>query len=148
MRWRKSDGYFSEAYEKVVSQREAVIDNLRGGNTYECEIYHIGYNKNGDTVSVKFKTFDITSPFPYIQGLDRNINTGDTLKLKVYNLNEVEDDLVWYLNGEKLDDNLFCFTREGENKVSVRIKYLSDGSEETITKQVMVSRRPEYEEDL
>ena len=148
VRWRKSDGYFSEAYEKVVSQREAVIDNLRGGDTYECEIYHIGYKKNGDTVSVKFKTFDITSPFPYIQGLDRNINTGDTLKLKVYNLNEVEDNLVWYLNGEKLDDNLFCFTREGENKVSVRIKYLSDGSEETITKQVMVSRRPEYEEDL
>jgi hypothetical protein len=64
---------------------------------------------------------------------------GDTVRLKVYNLNEVEESLVWFLNGEEVPGDHLVFDRVGKNEVSVRIRYVIDGSEETITKIVSVN---------
>ncbi len=138
VRWRRDDGEFSDASEKVVNHREVLIDNLRGGQSYLCQIFHIGYASNGDTVSVKFRTKEMTSHYPYIYGLNRTVNVGDSVGLRVYNLNEVEESLVWYLNGERVQDNCMVFDRAGKNEVSVKIRYAIDGSEETITKMVSV----------
>jgi M6 family metalloprotease-like protein len=139
VRWRKDGEEFSKASEKVVNDREVLIDNLRGGQSYLCQIFHIGFTSNGDTASVKFRTKDVTSHYPYIYGLDRHIVVGDTVRLKVYNLNEVEESLVWFLNGEEVPGDHLVFDRVGKNEVSVRIRYVIDGSEETITKIVSVN---------
>lgn len=143
LRWREGGKEYSSAYEASVETNGYTIENLRGGRYYECEIFHTGYRKNGDTLTVRFKTDDITSSFPYIKGLERPVMVGDTVMLGIYNIVEVEDEIVWYLNGVPVQNSVFVFDKEGENKVEAKIRYMLDNSVETITKMVMVGVKEE-----
>lgn len=145
LRWREKDKEFSAANEGSTDANQYTIENLRGGRTYECEIFHIGYRKNGDTLTVNFKTDDVTSSFPYIKGLERPVMVGDSVMLGIYNIVEVEDEILWYLNGEPVENALFVFSREGKNRVEAKIRYMLDNSVETITRIVYVGIKKEEE---
>lgn len=138
IRWRAEGREFGESDKMMTEYPKCVIENLRGGERYECEIYHIGSRSNGDTVTVKFKTADITSPYPFIEGLARPIHVGDTLSLSIYNLNEMEDKIVWYIDNREVKDKIFMFDSEGEYDIRARIHYIQDGSIETINRKITV----------
>lgn len=138
VRWREDGEEFAESDNLMAENTECVIDNLRGGRTYECQLYHIGLKSNGDTSSVKFRTMDITSPYPYIVGLDRPVAAGDTVVPKIYNMNEVEESIRWSIDGSEVEDGILIFRTAGEKRVRAKIRYTQDGSEETITKIVKV----------
>jgi hypothetical protein len=89
---------------------------------------------------VKFKTLPVTSPFPYIHGLGGKVSSGDTVRLKVFNLSEEVEGIEWYLDGQQVPDGLFHFGREGVRRVEAKIRYIQDGSVETISKEIAVER--------
>lgn len=147
VRWKSKADSLSEVNEKMVNDKRCTLDNLKGGEKYECQIYHIGYFDNGDTVTVRFRTQDVTSPFPYIHGINRPLHVGDTVSFKIYNLNESEERISWYQGGRYLPDGVFVFDKEGKVEVKAEIEYVADGSKETIVKTVLVNQKGgNYEE--
>lgn len=149
IRWGSKGASPSDMNEKMVNETKCTLDNLKGGEKYECQIYHIGYLSNGDTVTVKFKTQDVTSPFPYIHGIAKPIHVGDTVSFKIYNLNESEKSISWYQGGRYLPDGLFVFDKEGKVEVKAEIEYVMDGSRETIVKTVLVNQKEgDYEDEI
>lgn len=142
IRWRMEKDGFRRSDEMVVEERSCTIDNLKPGQAYECQIFHIGYKKNGDTTEVRFKTLGVTSPFPYIEGIRKVHKVGDTIQLKIYNLSEIEEDIKWYLNDMEIDGGKFVFEEAGVQEIKAKIRYVQDGSTETLYRKISI-----HEED-
>lgn len=147
VRWRKDGDTFAESDRKVVEETRCLIENLKSGQLYVCEIFHIGYKKYGDTLNVKFKTEAMTSPYPYIYNLRPVYSVGDTAMLKIYNLGDMTDEIVWRLNGVEVENGQFVFNTLGENEISVNIRYMQDGSRETITRKVLINEKEDDDEN-
>lgn len=145
VRWGEKSVPDSMYNERIVSKRECVMDGLEGEKEYSCEVFYIGNNSNGDTLSTHFKTVKVNSPYPYIYGIKNEYSVGDTLKLKLFNVLELTNSIEWYADGQKIDSQNYIFISEGKKKISVRITYSSDKTVEIIEKEVNVNMANEDE---
>lgn len=138
VRWREEGESFAAENTMMVEDTSCRIFPIKSGVEYFGEIFYMGLRSNGDTSSFRFKGKEVTSPFPYIDGLDGKYRVGDSATLSLYNLSEVAQSVVWYLNGEILPNGVYTFHREGKNEIMVKIKYRSDGSEEIIKRYIII----------
>ena len=79
-----------------------------------------------------------TSEFPYIYKLSEKYSFGDTLRVSVANLSEETESIAWFIDGRKMDKNYIRLDKKGIRELKLVIVYKSDGSTETITKEICV----------
>ena len=115
-----------------------IFENLQPKTDYFCSLHHIGSHGNGDTVSLRFSTLALTSPYPYIM-LHRHYSTGDTLEMVINNITEDYKSVIWYINGWRAISDRYIFRQAGEYEIKVILEYASDGSQEVIIRRLTVN---------
>lgn len=115
-----------------------IFEDLQPKTDYLCSIHHIGEHDNGDTVTLRFSTLALTSPYPYIM-LDRHYNAGDTLEMVISNITEDYKSVIWYINGWRAISDRYIFRQAGDYEIKVVLEYSSDNSHETITRKLTVT---------
>lgn len=141
VRWKGKEKEDSLFVERIVSKKECRLDGLNEGKEYDCDIFYIGNNSNGDTVTVKIKTMEINSPFPFMYGVKSTYYIGDTLNLRLFNVLEHYNSIEWMVDGNKVTMGEFVFRSEGKRKISARITYSSDKSVEMIERIINIERK-------
>ena len=91
----------------------------------------------GKAVSTKFRTYPVTSSFPYIFVDKDGYRKGEPSQLRIFNLVEKHKGIEWYADGELLDGNTFVPQQEGD-MIMEAVIYYYDGSEEKIYKKISV----------
>lgn len=115
-----------------------IFEDLQPKTDYFCSIHHIGEHSNGDTVTLRFSTLALTSPYPYIM-LNRYYTAGDTLEMVINNITEECKSAVWYINGWRAISDRYIFRNAGEYEIKVVLEYSSDNSQETIIRKLTVT---------
>ena len=133
----------AEVYRDTALVNRYTFSGLTPRTEYYCKIYHIGEFHNGDTLSLKFTTFPLSSPYPYIY-LDRiSYSTQDTLDLVLNNVTEETSSCLWYINDVRALSDRYVFREPGEYTVKAVLVYESDGSNETIIRRLTVKEAKE-----
>ena len=112
--------------------------DLQPKTDYFCSLYHIGKHGNGDTVTIRFSTQALTSPYPYIL-LKRHYSAGDTLEMVINNITEECSSVIWYINGWRALSDRYIFREVGEYEIKAVLEYSSDGSKEEIIRRLTVN---------
>lgn len=117
-------------------ENDYIIDYLTPGVEYECKLFTdpYTYRPGMDTLKFDFKTFDVTSPYPFIPNIKRVYDKGEVIELSVLNINEDVDSIFWYVDGVKIDGNSYKAVREGLIEIRADIQYSRDNSIESIRK--------------
>ena len=128
--------------EKAVRDTSLItrftFENLDPKTDYICTIYHIGEHANGDSVSLRFSTSALTSPYPYIVMDKRSYHTGDTLDLAINNLTEDLSSCMWYINGNRAITDRYVFRTAGTYEIKAVLVYSTDGSSESVIRTLTV----------
>lgn len=127
-----------ELKHDTTSITRYIFEELQPKTDYFCSIYHIGEHSNGDTVTMRFSTLALTSPYPYLM-LNRYYTAGDTLEMVINNITEEYQSAVWYINGWRAISDRYIFRQAGEYEIKVILEYSSDGSQETIVRKLTVT---------
>jgi immune inhibitor A len=146
VRWRLKNGSESDYQETETEEKSYKFENIEAGKDYLCELFYKGDIYNGDTTKISFKTVSVTSDFPYIYGLKENITVGDTVTLKVFNINEPYKSVNWFVNNSHLLTEQYVFSEAGIVTISAHISYISDKSVEIIKRKVIVSLKEDEDE--
>ena len=91
----------------------------------------------GKAVSSKFRTYPVTSSFPYIFVDKDGYRKSEPAQLRIFNLVEQHKSIEWYADGELLEGDTFVPQQEGDVILEAVIYYY-DGSEEKIYKRISV----------
>ncbi len=146
--WDSYDN-LSEPVKDTTYASRYTFNGLNPKSEYRCMIYHIGEHQNGDTVSMRFSTSALTSPYPYIVLDKRAYSMGDTLDLALNNLTEDLSSCHWFINGHRATTDRYIFRSTGTYEIQAVLVYASDGSSETIRRILNVKEAilPENDED-
>ena len=127
-----------EIFKETFYTERATLSGLKPGSSYSVSLYYQGNNHCSDTLSGTFTTDMETSEFPYIYKLSEKYSFGDTLRVSVANLSEETESIAWFIDGRKMDKNYIRLDKKGIRELKLVIVYKSDGSTETITKEICV----------
>lgn len=127
-----------ETFKETFYTERATLSGLKPGSSYSVSLYYQGNNHCSDTLSGTFTTDMETSEFPYIYKLSEKYSFGDTLRVSVANLSEETESIAWFIDGRKMDKNYIRLDKKGIRELKLVIVYKSDGSTETITKEICV----------
>ncbi|MDD6104443.1 MAG: M6 family metalloprotease domain-containing protein [Bacteroidales bacterium] len=127
-----------EIFKETFYTERATLSGLKPGSSYSVSLYYQGNYNCSDTLSGTFTTDMETSEFPYIYKLSEKYSFGDTLRVSVANLSEETESIAWFIDGRKMDKNYIRLDKKGIRELKLVIVYKSDGSTETITKEICV----------
>lgn len=143
--WGEADG--TDTFRDTTTLNRYVFNALHPRTEYSCSLYHAGTHSNGDTVSLRFSTSALTSPYPYIM-LRRHYFKGDTLEMVLNNIPEDYLSVRWYINGGELTGNdRYIFRNTGEYEIRAVLQYGSDGSLETVIRKITVTEPQNRKDD-
>lgn len=143
--WGEGDG--TDTFRDTTTLNRYVFNALHPRTEYSCSLYHAGTHSNGDTVSLRFSTSALTSPYPYIM-LRRHYFKGDTLEMVLNNIPEDYLSVRWYINGGELTGNdRYIFRNTGEYEIRAVLQYGSDGSLETVIRKITVTEPQNRKDD-
>ena len=121
----------------VTDTTVCYVNGLSSGAQYDFEVRAIDGMQLGAKASFKLKTHPVTSAFPYIHIGKMEYRKGDTIDLRLFNLQEPPNTIIWSINGQKVTGTSFVFENSGETEIQATIKY-NDGSEENIYKMLYI----------
>ncbi len=132
------EGSGTEPLRDTAYAQSYTFTGLTPNTEYICSIHHVGEHNNGDTVSLRFSTEPLSSPYPYLS-LRRRYAPGDTVRLVINNITEPVASVDWYIDGSLIPSDSYVFRREGSYRMEVILHYSTDGSSETLTRTLNVS---------
>lgn len=127
----------SSSVQRTFSSPYIKISGLDPDSQYSIYIRYMEDAVVGKAVSTKFRTYPVTSSFPYIFIDKEGYRKGELIQLRLFNLVEEHKRIVWYADGELLEGNEFVPQQEGDVILEAAIYYY-DGSEEKIYKRISV----------
>lgn len=126
------------ASTQAISQTHNIkVNGLDPDSQYNIRIRYMKDSVTGKAVSSKFRTYPVTSSFPYIFIDKEGYRKGEAAQLRVFNLSEKHKRVNWHANGEIIEGNTFVPQEEGDVILEAAIYYY-DGSEERIYKRISV----------
>lgn len=126
------------ASTQAISQTPNIkVHGLDPDSQYNILIRYMKDSVTGKAVSSKFRTYPVTSSFPYIFIDKEGYRKGEAAELRVFNLLEKHKRVNWHANGELVEGNTFVPQEEGDVILEATIYYY-DGSEEKIYKRISV----------
>lgn len=128
----------SKKKESVTRSKKATIEGLAPQTDYTLEIYHIGKNSVGESVSRNFTTAEFTTPYPYIYGIRDSYSVGDTLRLMAQNIPEAVEQTIWHIDERRVHGEEIILNETGVKRLKLTLRYPSDRSEEIITVMIKV----------
>ena len=140
------DGSDTEPLRDTAYAQTYTFTGLTPNTEYICSLHHVGEHSNGDTVSLRFSTDPLSSPYPYLR-LRRRYTPGDTVRLVINNITEPVSSVEWYIDGSLIPSDSYVLRREGNYRMEVILHYSTDGSSETLTRTLNVSDIIKEEED-
>ena len=135
VRWQEKG---AQNYSSTLSDTTMLyIGNLQPGGQYNVEIRCQSGMQLGQPVSVKVKTPDTTSDFPYIHIGNEEFCIGDKMDLRIMNLPSDCIGVEWKFGGASISSDILILESSGAAILEAILKY-SDGSEEHIYKKITV----------
>ena len=135
-----------EPIRDTAYSQSYTFKGLSPNTDYVCSLHHVGSHSNGDTVTLRFTTDALSSPYPYMQ-LRRRYFPGDTVRMIINNITEPVSSVKWHIDGSLINSDIYVFRQEGTYRMEVTLEYSSDGSTETISRTVTVSEAINEKED-
>lgn len=134
----KSDSDDTWQSSEDLSEMDYIMRNLEAGTSYNCRLSYSYLGVYFEMLDFSFSTKQITSKYPVIAGLEGTHYVGDTLCLRVFNLNEKVKSISWMINGASYYQESYPLTYKGVVSIAVNLKY-PDGSTEKISRSIIVS---------
>ncbi len=113
------------------------IYGLEPGSRYNVQVRCIVNKEFGEPAQMEFATAPLTSTYPYIHISPKGYECGEIMDLRVFNMVEEARQLVWSVNGRKVEGDSFMIGEEEELEIELTIEY-GDGSKEKIYKRLKV----------
>ena len=135
IKWAKKGD--STSVQTISSTPRVEISGLHPDSQYSIQIRYLENSVVGKAVSSKFRTYPVTSSFPYIFIDKEGYRKGVPAQLRLFNLVERHKRIEWHADGELLQGDEFMPQQEGDVILEAVIYYY-DGSEEKIYKRIFV----------
>ena len=119
---------------------EYSFTSLNPGTIYDCKLSYTYLNVSFDVLEFPFSTVQVTSKYPAIAGIPKVCCVGDSLVLRVFNVNENVRSISWEINGSAYYEETYPLTYSGLVSMAVTLKY-SDNSTERITRNLTVKQK-------
>jgi len=114
-----------------------LIDRLVPGSGYTVEIRAIMGREFGEPHTLQFRTYPVSSPYPYIFIRKDDFEIGNVADLRIFNLPEDAIYTDWYINGKRLSSPQIKLDKKGNLEIVAGIGY-KDGTYEKITKTLSI----------
>ena len=135
VKWAKKGD--STSVQTTTAAPYVKISSLDPDSQYNMHIRYVEDMVVGKAVSSKFRTYPVTSSFPYIFVDKDGYRKSEPAQLRIFNLVEQHKSIEWYADGELLEGDTFVPQQEGDVILEAVIYYY-DGSEEKIYKRISV----------
>ncbi|MCK9625168.1 MAG: immune inhibitor A [Bacteroidales bacterium] len=122
----------------VTNTLKYTFTNLSPGEEYYCEIFFSTGIVTGKKYYIEFETTKRVSSFPLIAEADKSYQVGNSIHLRILNLVEAVDKIVWYVNGTEYSSNILNLNNAGKYVIKADIFY-PDGSQEQLEKTLQVN---------
>ena len=126
--WQSTSYFSGNSYE---------FSSLTPGTNYVCVLSYAYSGIDLLDKNISFTTNQITSKYPMIAGLSSEKTVGDTLVLRVFNINEKVKSITWEINGAQYFQETYPLTYPGIVSLAATLKY-NDNSTERIARTITV----------